>query len=217
MPKETRGAESLLRQPARPRRPGDGLRALQAILGLPLWPSVGLAAAGGWEEEALIVWHRFARRVLRPGSLLAVLDQVASGSPAVASQWLNEWLSGRKIRGDLNFSCREWVDALPGGLELEGSLQLPRRGLNRLPRRLKVGSDLWLERSGIFALPDGLDVGCSLWLRGCRDWDGEIPGDARVASRVVTDRHPHGIPLAEWRARYPLGERPDLRSLDRNS
>ena len=104
-----------------------------------------------------------------------------------------------------------WPDSLPGGLEVEGSLLLPRRGLARLLWKPKVGADLWLEKSGIVALPDGLEVGCSPWLRGCRDWDGQIPEDARVGARVVLDRHVHGIPLMEWRARYPLGERPDLR------
>jgi len=191
--------------------PGRGIEAMKVILGVSRWEAVGIAAEGGWMEEAQSIWNSYARRVIWPRTLLAALDQVAAGSPAVATQWLNEWLMDRTAKGDLNLTSRDWVRALPEALDVEGSLLLPRQGLARLPRDLRIGSNLWLERSRIASLPEGLDVRFSLWLRGCRDWDGLIPADARVGARVFSDRHVLGIPLAEWRARYPLGERPDLR------
>ena len=108
-------------------------------------------------------------------------------------------------------SSRDWVGALPEALVVEGNLLVPRQGMASLPRDLKVGSNLWLERSRIATLPEGLDVRCSIWLRGCRNWDGRIPQETRMGSRVFSGRHLHGILLEERRTRYPLGERPDLR------
>jgi len=191
--------------------PGRRIEAMAVILGVSVWEAMGIAAETGWAEEAQPIWDRYARRVIWSRTALAALDQVAAGSPAIATRWLNEWLSGRKAKGDLNLSSRDWVRALPETLDVEGSLLLPCQGLTRLPRDLEIGSNLWLERSGIVYLPERLDVRFSLWLRGCRDWDGHIPAEARVGARVFSDRHVQGIPLAEWRARYPLGERPDLR------
>ena len=198
-------------EPRRGKGLGRGIVAMNVILGMSRWESAGLAAEAGWMEEARSIWDSYAQRVLWPRTLLVVLDQVAAGSPAVTSQWLNEWLMGRKAKGDLNLSSRDWVGALPEALVVEGNLLLPCRGIAILPRNLKVGSNLWLERSRIVTLPEGLDVRYSIWLRGCRNWDGQIPAGTRVGSRVFSDRHIHGISLEEWRARYPLGERPDLR------
>jgi hypothetical protein len=196
---------------AREKRPGQGIAAMNVILGVSRWEAAGIAAESGWMEEAQSLWDSYARRVLWSRTLLATLDQVAAGSPTVATRWLNEWLKGRKARGDLNLSYRDWVLTLPEALDVEGNLMLPCKGIERLPRDLKIGSNLWLERSPIVSLPEGLDVRFSIWLRRCRDWDGRIPADARVGGRVFSDRHIQGVPLAEWRARYPLGERPDLR------
>lgn len=139
------------------------------------------------------------------------LDQVAAGSPALANRWLQAWLRGRRVPGSLVLAGHDWAERLPEGLDLEGDLMLSCSPLAVLPGRLQVGGELWLDRSGIGSLPEGLAVGGSLWLRRCRAWDGRIPQDARVQARVFTDRHPGGLPLAEWRPRYPLGERPDLR------
>ena len=65
---------------------GRGILAMHAMLGLSRWAAAGLAAEAGWAEEARSAWDGYARRVLWSRTLLAVLDQVAAGSPAVASQ-----------------------------------------------------------------------------------------------------------------------------------
>ncbi len=192
-------------------RAGRDLVALSVVLGMPRWEAAGRAAEAGWLEELQPLWDSYARRVTRSGTLIRTLDQVAEGSRTVANRWLQTWLQGRRVPGSLVLACHDWAEGLPEGLDLEGDLMLSCSPLAALPGRLKVGGELWLDRSGIRALPEGLEVGGSLWLRRCRGWDGLIPPDARVRSRVFTDRHPRGLPLAEWRPRYPLGERPDLR------
>ena len=192
-------------------RTGRELETLSVVLGLSKWQAAGRAAEAGWLAVLQPFWDSHARRITRTGALIGILDQVAEGSAAVANQWLKAWLQGRRVPGSLLLACHDWVEALPEGLDLEGDLVLSRSPITALPGRLKVGGELWLEQSGIRSLPQGLEVGGSLWLRRCRKWDGQIPMDAWVRTRVFTDYHPWGLPLAEWRPRYPLGERPDLR------
>jgi len=191
------------------RRLGHGLAAMQAILGLPRWAALGQAAEAGWTDEVQPLWDSYARRVLRPATLLRTLDEVAAGSPRMANQWLKAWLTDRRVPGSLWLDRHVWVSELPEGLEVAETLMVHRSDL-RLPAGLRVGGELWLDTSSLHALPAGLVVAGSLWIRHCGSWDGLIPADARVKGRVFSDPHPNGLPLDEWRARYPLGERPDL-------
>jgi len=190
---------------------GRDLVTLSVVLGMSKWEAAGRAAEAGLLADVQPIWDSYVRRVTQSRTLMGVLDQVAEGSPAVANRWLKAWLQGRRIPGSLILACHDWAEGLPEGLDLEGDLMLSRSPLAVLPGRLKVGGELWLDQSGLGSLPEALEVGGSLWLRRCRRWDGRIPRDARVKSRVFTDYHPGGVPLEEWRARYPLGERPDLR------
>ena len=197
--------------PARPRkRLGHGLATMQVMLGLPKWAAAGCAAEAGWLEEIEPLWDRYAKRVLWPGTLLKTLDEVAEGSPRTAGRWLKSWLTDRRVPGTLSLGGRAWALDLPWGMDLEGGLMLDASPIQALPERLRVGADLYLDRSLIASLPRGLKVGAGLWLRHCPHWDGRIPEDARVEGRVFTEPHPHGLRLEAWRARFPLGERPDL-------
>jgi hypothetical protein len=106
------------------------------------------------------------------------------------------WLTGTQVR------------VLPPDLKVGGSLDLQGTPLTVLPDGLVVNGDLNLKRTPVVALPTGLLIRKDLWLQDCRRWDGRIPEDAVIKGRILTDGHPHpGIPLPEWRALHPNGER----------
>jgi hypothetical protein len=76
-----------------------------------------------------------------------------------------------------------------------------------LPDGLVVDNVLDLKGcNGITSLAWGLVVGEWLNLPNCAAWDGKIPEDAIIGGDIVTNLHPVGITLAEWRKLHPGGE-----------
>jgi hypothetical protein len=106
------------------------------------------------------------------------------------------------------------IASLPPNLKIRGSLGLVRTPIRELPAGLQVAHNLELTDSLIERLGPGLRVAGSLDLRGCRYWNGQVPHDAEIGS-LHTEQHPPlrgytfnpGIPMAEWRALHPHGER----------
>lgn len=186
---------------------GQGMLVLLLAKGIPRWEAVGMVAGAHWRRAVQPLWERHAKRVLRLTTLLKALDQVAIGAPATANAWLGAWLLEREVEGMLALGTRPWVTSLPEGLQLRHGLFLQQASLRHLPPNLKVGGNLYLSQSLITTLPPGLAVSGSLWLRACLTWDGRIPADTLVGRRVFTDRHKNGLPLADWRAKHPDGER----------
>jgi hypothetical protein len=151
---------------------------------------------------------------------------VAGGLILDGCGWLKSLPSGLAVGGDLGLRGTR-LTALPrdlrvgGYLDLAGSaivgfpdgFLLPRdcfclgTPLTGVPEGFRVGGTLDLQDTCMTALPAGLWVGGTLWLNDCLLWDGRIPEDAHVGVRVGTDLHPGGIPLADWRAIHPSGER----------
>jgi hypothetical protein len=118
---------------------------------------------------------------------------IAQTNPEGADAALNAWL---KTQGAVD----------PEGLDL-----FQQGWVTRLPDGLAWGQSFALNLTGtaIVALPRGLDVRY-LFLAGCPQWDGEIPPDAKVTSKVFTDRHRMGVALPTWRRQHPQGERPGV-------
>jgi hypothetical protein len=161
----------------------------------------------------------------------AILDEVAKGDPALAHLGLLGWIAklGGEVRADLFLRERPWALPLPNGLTVTGDLELSHlrrpfalpEGLTilgnlslcstrieTLPDSLSVGKNLTLINAPIVSLPANLSVGLWLTLRDCTHWDGRIPKDLSLEGCVVTDLHPQGLPLREWRDLHPLGEKP---------
>jgi hypothetical protein len=205
--------------------------ALEALLakGVAHWTAIGTIAHTAGPEAVRPLWERH-RETLNLEGVLYLLDQVAEGSPTTAERWLFEYLDrleGRIVRGFLNLFNRAWVETLPKGLAVGGTLNLKGTAMTHLPERLRVGGNLDLSKLSIRVLPDGLlvgdcllargtqlealppglKIGGDLYLRGCTTWLGTIPPDAVVRGMVCTDRHPDGLPLARWRDLHPEGER----------
>jgi hypothetical protein len=222
---------------------------LDALLatGASRWEAAGLVANAAGTAAVAPLWDRWVKRLTNPAGVVKALDEVACGSPATASIWLNRWLTGRSVNGNLDLGNRRWVTVIPGwfgvsgfldlrgtslvslppfvavggNLNLEGtgiaslptethvqgSLQLGSLGIEALPEGLRVGGGLDLHDTPIRSLPAKLHLRGKLTLVGAAAWDGQIPDDAHVGFLVVTDRHPRGMPLSDWRDLYPDGER----------
>jgi hypothetical protein len=136
---------------------------------------------------------------------------VGEKDPEGCNAFVNAYLEGREVEDDLELTW-PWLKTLPKGLVVHGRVELQGSGVVALPDGFKVKGCLWLERTPIAALPKGLDVEEVLDLRGCTQWDGRIPKDARIGYRqsdahnIFTDAHPAGLTVANWRQRYPNGE-----------
>lgn len=110
-----------------------------------------------------------------------------------------------------NFGDCHNLESAGQGLRAEQSLSFTRcTSLTQLPPGASIGGHLLLaDLPGLVALPDGLEVGGDLTLARCPSWNGQIPKDARIGGRIVTDADsPQGISdgrnwivgvsLAEW-------------------
>jgi hypothetical protein len=132
--------------------------------------------------------------------VVALLDEVAKGSPIMASDVLLAWGRNRTVDGNLRLIDRAWVTALPEGLAVAGWLALSGCAeLASLPDGLKVGTSLYLcDCRSLGSLPAGLEVGGGLDLSGCAALTA-LPRDMRLAGDLVVDP---GGPLAM--ARKPV-------------
>jgi hypothetical protein len=159
--------------------------------------------------QALHQGHRW----LRNGPLADILAAVGAVDPELAQLGLDAWAKGRTVVGDLDLSGVP-VTRWPKGLKVVGDggedpvLNLKDTRIARLPDGFHSAGCLWLDRTSLVSLPHGLWVGGSLSLQNCPEWDGLIPDGTYVRYWVQTDRHPaSGIPLEDWRALHPKGER----------
>jgi hypothetical protein len=87
------------------------------------------------------------------------------------------------------------------GLEFEG---LPK--LETLPEGTVIRTGVTVNNCPAFrSLPNHLKCGGGLEVRGCPAWDRILPEGLEVGGKVVTDGHPKGATLAQWRAWYRFG------------
>jgi hypothetical protein len=135
------------------------------------------------------------------------LAALTLGSAHSANDSLCSFLAGRELKGTLNLWNRNWVTSLPDGLRVGGDLDMRSTSIVSLPEDLFVGDTLWLSETLLVALPNGLTVGNCLILCGCPFWNGQIPEGTKVGRRLLTDAHPEGLSLQDWRRTHPRGER----------
>jgi hypothetical protein len=167
------------------------LAAIRAT-GAPIAEALGLAAQAHGPAPLLAALvaalHDGAQgdRWLSPADAMDILTEVAAHAPALAQLGLLAWGAERKVADSLTLEGQAWVETLPEGMELAGSLYAAGSGILTLPRRLGIRKDLWL---------------C-----GCLAWDGRIQEGVRVGKEVITDRYLGGITLDGWRGCHPDGE-----------
>ena len=212
--------------------PWDTFNALVATGMLP-WDA-RLLLAKTWPEQNLFPeLAALPKSFLLPGAMddpeitLEALHGIAHIDPVGANAVLNAFLEGRTLpQGRTLILNRDWITALPCGLtvwqlNLSGtnvtslpdgmkvirSIELDNSRIETLPAGFEVGSGLILMGSQIRTLPARLKVGDLINLSGCDAWDGQVPADANIGGRIITDQHPNpGIAFTEWRRLHPEGE-----------
>jgi hypothetical protein len=167
---------------------GDALEGFSALLrvGDPACHARALTEAGAWllRDPAWV-----DARLL---DLLAFNPDFANGAFALCV--------GQEALGFLKLSGVKDLRALPERFRVGGDLDLTRaERLGATPPGLRVGGNLFLEGCpALERLGAGLVVGQSLFLQNCGVWDGRIPVDTQVGSRLYTRRYPQGIVLKDW-------------------
>jgi hypothetical protein len=175
---------------------------LNAILatGASRWEAFGLATQALGEAAARPHWDRWAQGIQRSDTIVRALAEVGRVVPETANAWFNAWLAAWlkvnvRILGDLDLSGQAWLRSLPKHL------------WTREPADdLKQSGSLDLSLTGIVSLPEDLRVEGDLFMAGCPHWDGRIPKGVE-SLEVVTDAHPQGAYLKDWRKLHPEGER----------
>jgi hypothetical protein len=198
----------------------DTLRALVAT-GLPPWDAAVTLVDNGFPKAAFPMLARVPDAVIRPiGDLLEFVEAIreaAKFAPKDArglNAFMNAWLQGRHLPGDLSLMRVEPLRELPRGLTVGGDLILTGScRLATLPDGLRVGGTLRMVGcSALTRLPQGLVVGKNLIFQphACGPrlrWDGLIPEDAEIGFSIYSPAQPSGITLERWRQFYPQGER----------
>jgi hypothetical protein len=212
------------------------LSALEAT-GLSHWDALLELVDNGVPVRDIPYLDRIPEDVIRrfdsvDEAVIAITD-LAKTEKVGANAALNAYLSGRKVQS--LYLRGMWVKSLPEGLGVSGKLEVAFTSITTLPSGIRIGGHLNLEGSDIRSLPEGLALGgglnlhrtlirtlplglrvglepmlrmlAKLDLRECPEWDGHIPEDAEILGMVVTDMHPRGITLKDWRTAHPYGER----------
>ena len=100
--------------------------------------------------------------------------------------------------------CNDFT-TLPPGLAINGALSFSYcNSLSALPTGLKVEEELSIQGCPTFeSLPLEFQIGGDVEIRDCTSWNGRIPACAKIGGRIITDGHPEGISLADWREAHP--------------
>jgi hypothetical protein len=148
---------------------GDSDPEFRALLatGASKGEALGMLAGAMGEACYRPLWERWSRHCKAPAAITR-LKEVAIMAPVAANTWLNCWLAGKAIEGDLDLAECRWCLSLPEGLDIGGYLILSGSGIAELPKGLKVHDCLQLDHTPITSLPEDLAVGRHIWLQGSR-------------------------------------------------
>ena len=210
-----------------PKSIANRVTALVAI-GLTPWDAKLSLLEGGSDVQTFPEFAGLPKSFLAPGALnhpgkaMTAFHGIAQCDPVGANAALNAYLEGRTVTDVIDFRRKPWITSLPAnmtlsyfnvgetaltslppGLKVKGAVDLMYAPFATLPEGLEIEGHLDLCKSQIQTLPRDLKVGNDLALCGCYNWDGLIPPDAQIGEKVVTDDHPLGVTLEEWRSLHP--------------